>query len=429
MRIPFAWFLVACAALPAQEDKPNTLTKEEQEQGFRLLFDGTSPRGWRGFRKAAFPEKGWVVEDGALKVQARGGGGDLVHTDGYSHFDLRLQWKVSAGANSGVMYRVSERENAPWRTGPEYQILDDGGHPDGKDPRTAAGSLYALVAGKDKTLKPVGEWNDARIVVDGRRVEHWLNGRQLLAIDLGGDEWKRLVAASKFKDMPGFGREPSGLICLQDHGDEVWFRSIRIREILARERAAEPIVLFNGKDLSGWTAHLPDGAPMADVWSVSRDGELVCKGRPAGYIRTEKDYTSFILELEWRWPGEPGNSGVLFRMQGQDKVWPKSIEAQLQSGNAGDFWNIDDFAMKAAPERTKGRNTKKTHASEKPPGEWNRYRITVDGPRVVLEVNGQVVNEANECAVLPGKVCLQSEGAEIHFRNIRLTPLEASAGK
>ncbi len=190
---------------------------------------------------------------------------------------------------------------------------------------------------------------------------------------------------------------------------------------------AKVIKLFNGKDLTGWTFYLEDKSAKAeDVWSV-RDGVLICKGRPIGYIRTEKDYTNYVLTLEWRFDPEKGagNSGVLLRMIGPDKVWPKSIEAQLHSGNAGDFWNIDEFKMTVDPERTEGRRTRKTKDSnEKPLGEWNHYEITVDHGTVTLKVNGEVQNVATDCEEVPGKICLQSEGAEIHFRNIELRPLD-----
>lgn len=189
--------------------------------------------------------------------------------------------------------------------------------------------------------------------------------------------------------------------------------------------AAEPVKLFNGKDMTGWTFFLSDpNAKMEDVWTVTPDGVLRCKGHPTGYIRTEKPYTSYILKLEWRNPGKPGNSGVLMRMQAPDKVWPKSIEAQLNSNDAGDIWNIDEYPMTVAAERTKGRHTKKEHeTNEKPFGEWNQYEITLDGENLELKVNGLVQNKATNVKVMPGPICLQSEGAEIEFRNIELTEL------
>lgn len=188
-----------------------------------------------------------------------------------------------------------------------------------------------------------------------------------------------------------------------------------------------PIQLFDGKSLAGWTFHLDDPkARMEDVWSVA-DGVLRCKGRPIGYLRTERDFTNFELTLEWRFPagGEPGNSGVLLRMQGPDKVWPKSIEAQLQHRNAGDIWNIDEFPMDTERTRTSGRHTRKAlPCNEKPQGEWNRYRIRLDGGDLELEVNGEIQNRARWCDVVAGKICLQSEGAPIEFRNVVLRPIE-----
>jgi hypothetical protein len=184
--------------------------------------------------------------------------------------------------------------------------------------------------------------------------------------------------------------------------------------------------LFNGRDLSGWTAHLPGDAAMDDVWRIE-DGILICGGTPVGYLRTTDDFVNYVLRLEWRFDPvtkKAGNSGVLLRMIGEDKVWPRSVEAQLHSGNAGDFWNIGEVPMKTDPDRTRGRNTRKTHFAERPVGEWNEYEIIVDGGSVVLKVNGQTVNEAWDVQEIPGKICLQSEGAEIHFRNIRLSPIK-----
>lgn len=187
------------------------------------------------------------------------------------------------------------------------------------------------------------------------------------------------------------------------------------------------VVLFDGSSgLEGWTHHLasPDVAAR-DVWSVD-SGVLSCKGRPAGYIRTEARYTNYELTLEWRFdPAQgPGNSGVLLRVVGQDKVWPKSIEAQLHSRNAGDIWNIDGVAMQVDAARTSGRRTQKAHAcNENALGEWNRYRIRLHHGELTLEVNGLVQNTARWCEEVPGFIALQSEGAFIQFRNVKLRPI------
>lgn len=183
------------------------------------------------------------------------------------------------------------------------------------------------------------------------------------------------------------------------------------------------IDLFNGTDLANWKVFPADAPP--GTWTV-RDGVLVCAGQPIGYLRTERRYTSFELELEWRFDPSKGagNSGVLMRVQHPDKVWPKSIEAQLQSGSAGDIWNIDAFPMSTNVDRTKGRHTEKAQPSnEKPLGEWNHYAIRLVDEDLQLAVNGVVQNTATRCEVIDGWIALQSEGAHIEFRNIRLRPL------
>jgi len=192
-------------------------------------------------------------------------------------------------------------------------------------------------------------------------------------------------------------------------------------------RAADEVVLFNGKDLSGWTCYLRGSdAKMEDVWSVA-DGVLRSKGRPIGYLKTKTKYTNYILKVQWRWPEgtQGGNSGVLLRVVGPDLVWPKSIEAQLAAGYAGDIWNIGKFPMKVDPQRTRGRNTRKMKpASEKPRGQWNQYEIILKGGDLTLKVNGVVQNTATEVEEVSGAIALQSEGAPIEFRDIRLIPLE-----
>ncbi len=203
------------------------------------------------------------------------------------------------------------------------------------------------------------------------------------------------------------------------------------QEVQVSGRLGKEVLLFNGKDFCGWTYFLADpNVKMEDVWRIDGDqGVLICKGRPAGYLRTVADFTNYILRLEWRWaPEDQGfrNSGVLLRMRGEDKIWPRSIEAQLMSGSAGDFWLIDGVKLDTDPARINRdapTNRIKAKMAEKPIGEWNEYEIIVDGDRVVLKVNGEVVNEGTGAEVVPGKICLQSEGAEIHFRNIRLIPI------
>jgi len=167
------------------------------------------------------------VVDGALTRVGRAG--DLITRDMFGDFDLELEWQVTKGGNSGIMYRVTENTEATYQSGPEMQVLDDEGHADGRSRLTAAGSVYGLYAAPAGVVKPAGEWNAVRVVARGRHVEHWLNGVKVVEYELGSPDWEARVAASKFKDWPEFGRAPSGHIALQDHGDRVAYRDIRIR--------------------------------------------------------------------------------------------------------------------------------------------------------------------------------------------------------
>jgi hypothetical protein len=196
-----------------------------------VLFDGKSVDKWRGYKMNSFPDHSWKVEAAAIKTIAGAGGPDIVTKEKFGNFELELEWKVSPGANSGIMYRVSEEFSAPYETGPEMQVLDDDKHDDGRDPKTSAGSLYALIAPKNKKLKPAGEWNKVRIIVQDNQVAHWLNGVKVMEFELDSAELNQLIARSKFKDMPRFAKEKTGFIDLQHHGDEVWYRNIRVRRL------------------------------------------------------------------------------------------------------------------------------------------------------------------------------------------------------
>lgn len=213
----------------SSQGAPNTLTDAERAAGWRLLFDGTSLAGWRGYGKPAMPDSGWSVEDGAITRTASGG--DIVTTERYRDFELALEWKVPPGGNSGVFYRAIEDSNAIYESAPEYQVLDDARHADGKNPLTSSGSAYGLYAPPRGVVRPAGEWNQTRIVVRGNRVEHWLNGQKVVEYELGSADWKAKVAASKFAAWKTYGTATEGYLGLQDHGDRVQFRSIKVRTL------------------------------------------------------------------------------------------------------------------------------------------------------------------------------------------------------
>jgi hypothetical protein len=222
---------------------PNTLTEQEKKNGVQLLWDGKTTDGWRGAYKSEFPTKGWQIEDGVLHVLKSSGaesenGGDIVTQEEFAAFDLQFEFKLSEGANSGVKYFVTEKEgNKGSAIGLEYQILDDEKHPDAKQGvvgnRTLA-SLYDLIPSlkNPRGLKKIGEWNNGRIVVyPDNRVEHWLNGYKVVEYQRGTPIYQALVARSKYAPWENFGMAPQGRILLQDHGDEVYFRSIKIRKL------------------------------------------------------------------------------------------------------------------------------------------------------------------------------------------------------
>lgn len=225
----------------ATQTLDNVLTPQEQADGWRLLFDGRTTTGWRNAHAESFPEKGWEVRDGALYVLESGGGeaahgGDIVTVDEYGDFEFKVDFKLSPGANSGIKYFVTEKVGTPGRgsaIGLEYQLLDDSAHPDanmGRDGNRRLGGLYDLIAPPaQKPFKGIGEWNTAHIVSKGRTVEHWLNGTRLLEFERGSDAFRKLVEVSKYKIYPGFGEAASGHLLLQDHGNTVQFRNIKIR--------------------------------------------------------------------------------------------------------------------------------------------------------------------------------------------------------
>lgn len=203
------------------------------DEGWTVLFDGRSTRAWRGYNRDSFPAGCWSVKDGTLKtVPSKGDGCDLITRRKYRDFELALEWKVGKGGNSGILYRAAELPPpAPiWHSAPELQILDDTAHPTAT-PQTLTGSLYDLYAPVDKVVRPIGEWNEARVIVRGAHVEHWLNGRKVLEYELGSAALRARIAASKFKDIEAFAREKEGYVGLQHHGEEAWFRNIRIREL------------------------------------------------------------------------------------------------------------------------------------------------------------------------------------------------------
>ncbi len=231
----------ACFVATSAQTKTNQATKPEKSGGWKSLFDGKTLTGWRGFHSQTLPG-GWAVEDGCIKKLKKGGelgqaGGDLITVDQFENFEFSIEWKLAKGSNSGIKYLVSESLPPTGKSGVsfEYQVLDDDNHPDAKmgiNGNRTAGSLYDLIpAVKNKKVKPIGEFNQTRIIVKGNHIEHWLNGIKTVEFDRSSDDYKKHLAESKFKDTKGFSEAKRGHILLQDHGDEVWYRNIKIREL------------------------------------------------------------------------------------------------------------------------------------------------------------------------------------------------------
>lgn len=219
-----------------QSSTMNTLTAEEKKEGWELLFDGESTKGWHKYGNKPVGQA-WKVADGTLyfdsTFKAKEDGGDIVTDNEFDNFHLKYDWKIAVNGNSGVIFYAQEdsKYTWPWETGPEMQVLDNNGHPDAKIIKHRAGDLYDLISSSKETVKPAMEWNTAEIKSVNGKLDLYLNGENVVSTTLWDDNWKKLVAGSKFKSRPDFGKYQKGKLGLQDHGNTVWFRNIKIRKL------------------------------------------------------------------------------------------------------------------------------------------------------------------------------------------------------
>ncbi len=238
----FLGSLFMLSGLMLMSCKTKTGNKEKStESQWITLFDGTSTDGWRGYDSTSFPAHGWVIDGDALKCvgsgegEAGGKGGDIIYDKKFKDFDLTLDWKISEGGNSGIFYLAEEIPGEPiWKSAPEYQVLDNERHPDaklGENGNRQAGSLYDLIPANPQNAKPAGEWNTAEIMVYQGTVVHYMNGKKVLEYHIGTPDFIQMIANSKFKDFPEFGKYREGYIGLQDHGNDVWFKNIKIKDL------------------------------------------------------------------------------------------------------------------------------------------------------------------------------------------------------
>jgi type 1 glutamine amidotransferase len=389
---------------------PNSLAPYEARAGWQLLFDGQEPRAWRALGSDAFPARGWSIEDGWLALSGQDGG-DLVTREAFTNFELELEFRTARGANSGIKYRFDEARGL----GPEYQVLDDQIRPETNSPRTAAGALYDVwEATKFKRSAPGPHC--ARIVARGNRLEHWLDGERVVLAEVGGPEWLTRLGASKFAAQEGFGRAVPGRILLQDHGDDVAFRSIKLRDL--DHLPGRPESLFDGRSLAGWRA-------LGDAqWSV-KEGAI--RGRTGGgahsFLATEDTFADFLLELELR-VDAPGNSGLQVRsridengrmlgyqveIDPSQRAWSGGI---YEEGGRGWLADLHDDEAARAAFRV---------------GDWNRYRVECIGPTIRAWVNGVPTGFVEDGRAASGVIALQVHGGQdvdVRWRGIELRVLD-----
>jgi len=411
----------------------------DPDAGFETIFNGKDLTGWDGHADL------WSVKDGVIvgetTQQKRAPGNTFLIWKGgnLKNFVLKLKFRMGSSNNSGVQFRSihmpakatdrnrwrvkgyqAEVEERPGKVGFLYDesrrgwlvnvgdIMEINVGDDGKIKKEVVGKIAdknALIkAGYYKSNKDPNAWNEYEITCRGNHILMKLNGYQTIEL-IDNDKQNRTL---------------EGILALQIHGGSamrVEYKDIRIQRLA--ESYGEAFRLFNGKDLTGWTIPFEN----CKETFAAKNGVLAITGRPGGYIRTEKGYTNYVIRAQIRHIRKC-NNGLLIRMTGKDKVWPKSIECQGAKDNLGDIWNIDKFAMKVDPQRTRGRHTRKMHPTkENPVGEWNQYEVVMNKGDLRMYVNGLLQNWGNDCEEVEGKICLQSEGGPVEWRNIVLIPI------
>jgi len=420
-------YLLAMAVTVSACQNHNVLTEAEKAAGWELLFDGATLDGWRDYNGTEVTGI-WVVENGTLAALGQGADeyGYIVSDKQYENFELVFDWKISQGGNSGVFYHVVERPevSVPYATGPEYQILDNVGFPEQLDDDQLAGADYGMYAPdlSKVRLKPVGQWNNSKIVFDNGHVEHWLNGEKVLEFEAWSEEWFELVNSGKWDDFPEYGLARRGVFSLQDHGDRVWYRNMKVRELPRKPKAA--VDLFNGRDLHGWDVY------GTELWYVE-NGLLICESGPDeeyGYLATRKYYNDFDLTVDFMQEAD-GNSGVFIRsyiktgveISGwQVEVAPPRTRNDVTLSQTGGIYESygRGWIARVTPDK----------AGILKMGEWNTMRMLVKGDQVTTWLNGvEIVDLTDELVGMgQGRVALQIHdggGIRVLWRNLKLQEL------
>lgn len=391
--------------LPPSSD---ALTALDVRAGWRPLFDGVSLAGWRSVRGDEVAPEGWSVVGGALHQE--GGGADLVTTGTYAEFELEFQWRLSEGGNSGVKYLVPPHD-APSAVGPEYQLLDDSRHPDGTRASHRAASLYDLVPAELATPPEPGVFHSARIVSRDGWIEHGLDGALVLRVDTASPRWRTLLEASKFSDTPSFARAGRGWIALQDHGDEVWFRDLALRELPAG--GAPEVDLLGGDGLASWHA-------FGDAIYEREDRTLLGKvgGGSQSFLVSDVILADFVLEVDVR-AELPGNSGIQIRCHEREDGRPFGYQIEIDPSERSWSGGLYDEArrgwLQSLAENPAGRAAFDRHG-------WNRYRIECVGPRLRAWVNGVPTVDRLDLADHEGSIGLQVHSGDdtcVRWRDLR----------
>ena len=409
--------VLAASSTPVAQDLPDPLNDLEVQAGWRLLFNGTDTQGWRGFTTISFPDRGWSVREGALVHAKGGGGGDIVTVGRYENFELEFEWRVTDGANSGVKYRVPPAQSGAM-LGPEYQILDNGGTKESANQKHAAGALYDVIPAGWTPRVARGGFNRGRIVARDATIEHWVDGERLLAANLGSREWASALEDSKFAKREGFGRG-SGHIGLQDHGDEAWFRNIRIRDW--DHMPGRTVQLFDGDDLVAWR-DIGDAVYRPDEKSIL--GEVGGGGQ--SFLITKRNYGDFIFEVDVK-PELPGNSGIQVRSNIRNPNTRKQrlygYQIEIDSSERAWSGGLYDEARRGwldnLEDNPAGRMAFRYN-------EWNRYRIECIGPSIKAWVNGIPTADYVDCQDMEGVIGLQvhsGNNTRVRWAHLRLRDL------
>ena len=417
--LAFSAFVMIAGMIACTEVKHNTLTAEEEAQGWMLLFDGETLNGWKDYNGTTLTQP-WHVVDGCIQAKGEGSDSDgyIVTVNEYENFELSWDWKLSKGGNSGMLYHVVERPmfKVPYVTGPEYQLLDSKNFPDKVEDWQNLGADYAMHVPNKSLMKvnPAGKWNNAKIVFDNGHVEHWLNGVKILEFEAWTDEWFALKNSGKWTDAPEYGLSRKGVLCLQDHGYPASFRNLKIKEL---PRKSKEVNLFNGVDLKGWDAY------GTEKWYVE-NGLLVCESGPDkayGYLATREYYDDYDLTLEFKQESD-GNSGVFIRsfiptgvrVNGwQVEVAPKGLHTGGIYDSIGRGWLIQP-----SPENEEMLKE----------GEWNTLRIQLQGDHISTWLNGVEMVHLHDAIIGAGKgrIALQIHsggGIKVLWRNLKLKTL------